>query len=193
MPSFRYLIEQGIFVIRIRYTSKILQFFRRQWLSLQGMKMGKRMLMSKIYVTWPHQVSFKDDCILEHGTYFKYSGWWKEGPAICFGNRVFVGSFCEFNISKRIEIGDDTNIASGCRFIDHNHGIKKGQIIGEQECIEDEIKIGRGVWLGFNVLVLKGVEIGDGAVVAAGAVVTKSILPNEIWGGVPAKKIGERT
>ena len=48
------------------------------------------------------------------------------------------------------------------------------------------------VWIGANAVILKGVEIGRGAVVAAGAVVTKNIPPNEIWGGVPAKKIGER-
>jgi acetyltransferase-like isoleucine patch superfamily enzyme len=41
-------------------------------------------------------------------------------------------------------------------------------------------------------VVLKGIEIGDGAIVAAGAVVTKSILPREIWAGIPARKIGQR-
>jgi acetyltransferase-like isoleucine patch superfamily enzyme len=57
---------------------------------------------------------------------------------------------------------------------------------------QKKIIIGENVWLGCNVAVLKGANIGDGAVVAAGAVVTKSIPPYEIWGGVPAKKIGER-
>ena len=65
--------------------------------------------------------------------------------------------------------------------------------MGPQQGIEKAISIGNDVWLGCNVIVLKGVEIGDGAIIGAGAVVTKSILPNEIWAGVPAKKIGERT
>jgi len=52
--------------------------------------------------------------------------------------------------------------------------------------IEDE------VWIGANVIVLKGVIIGTGAVIAAGAVVTKNIPPMEIWGGVPARFIKER-
>jgi acetyltransferase-like isoleucine patch superfamily enzyme len=55
--------------------------------------------------------------------------------------------------------------------------------------IEKEIVIGSNVWIGCNVVVLKGVGIGNSAVVAAGAVVTKSIPPYEIWGGVPAKKL----
>jgi len=54
------------------------------------------------------------------------------------------------------------------------------------------VVIGRDVWIGCHVVVLPGVTIGDHAVVAAGAVVTKSIPSGEMWGGVPAKKIGER-
>nr|WP_313477109.1 CatB-related O-acetyltransferase [Stutzerimonas kunmingensis] len=50
-------------------------------------------------------------------------------------------------------------------------------------------KIGNGVWIGANVVILRGVTIGDRSIVAAGAVVTKDIPPYEIWGGVPAKKI----
>lgn len=52
--------------------------------------------------------------------------------------------------------------------------------------------VGNGVWIGANVVVLRGVQIGDGAVIAAGAVVTKDVARNEIWGGVPARKIGCR-
>jgi acetyltransferase-like isoleucine patch superfamily enzyme len=49
--------------------------------------------------------------------------------------------------------------------------------------------IGNGVWIGAKVVILRGVAIGDHSVVAAGAVVTTTIPPNELWGGVPAKKI----
>jgi acetyltransferase-like isoleucine patch superfamily enzyme len=79
-------------------------------------------------------------------------------------------------------------IASDCRFIDHDHGLNKNELIKIQKGTEQEIIIGSNVWIGCNVTVLKGVHIGSGAVVAAGTVVTRSILPYEIWGGVPAKK-----
>lgn len=49
--------------------------------------------------------------------------------------------------------------------------------------------IGDGVWIGAKVVVLRGVTIGDRSVVAAGAVVTTSVPPDELWGGVPARKI----
>lgn len=58
--------------------------------------------------------------------------------------------------------------------------------IGARVYLEDN------VWLGANVVVLTGVTIGAGAVVAAGAVLTKPVPPFEIWGGVPARKIGDR-
>lgn len=52
--------------------------------------------------------------------------------------------------------------------------------------------IGDDVWIGANVVILRGVRVGDGAVIAAGAVVTKDVPENEIWGGVPAKFIRKR-
>ena len=53
------------------------------------------------------------------------------------------------------------------------------------------IKIGNHVWIGARATILKGVKIGDGAVVAAGAVVTRDVPPNTLVGGVPAKIIKE--
>ena len=63
---------------------------------------------------------------------------------------------------------------------------------GEQKPVNAPIIIGDDVWLGVNVVILKGVNIGRGAIVAAGSVVTKSIAPYEIWGGMPAKKMSDR-
>ena len=64
--------------------------------------------------------------------------------------------------------------------------------MNKQPCPDGEIILGDDVWLGVNVVVLKGVTIGRGAVVGAGAVVTKSIPSFEIWAGIPARRIGER-
>jgi len=48
------------------------------------------------------------------------------------------------------------------------------------------------VWIGFGAIIISGVRIGHGAIIAAGAVVAQDVPPYEIWGGVPAKKLGER-
>lgn len=156
------------------------------------MKIGSGTTLPKLFCSWPHQVSIGKECTLEHFLYFKFDGIWKKGPSICIADRVFIGVGCEFNITNRLEIGEDSLISSGCRFIDHNHGMRVGPPMRTQACSEKGIFIGKDVWLGCNVIVLQGVVIGDGAIVAAGAVVTKSILPMEIWAGIPARKIGER-
>lgn len=188
----RYIIQQGAFVLRFRYRPKLVSAVRKVWLKLLGMKVGSGTLLPKLHVTWPHQVLIGANCLLEHEIYFKYDGIWKNGPSIVLGDRVFIGAGCEFNINHGITIGNDGLIASGCRFVDHDHSFEIGEPMNRQQGKGKSIIIAEDVWIGCNVVVLKGVEIGKGAIVAAGAVVTKSILPGEIWGGVPAKKIGER-
>jgi acetyltransferase-like isoleucine patch superfamily enzyme len=187
-----HFIQQAGFVIRLRYWKRFLSFFRKTGLRMLGMQIGKNTTLPAVKITWPHQVAIGSSCVLEDQIYFKFDGIRKPGPSIRIGDNVFIGTGCEFNIRRLITIGNDSLIASGCRFIDHDHGVDAGELMRKQHGLEKEIVIGRDVWLGCNVVVLKGVVIGDGAVVAAGAVLTKSVLPNEIWGGVPAKKIGER-
>ncbi|WP_264565365.1 acyltransferase [Flavobacterium sp. N3904] len=156
------------------------------------MKIASGVCIPKIYTIWPHQVSIGKNCILEHGVYFKYAGIWSRGPSIVIEDEVFIGADCEFNINCGIKISKYSNIASGCKFIDHDHGTKSGMLIGPQASIKGAILLEKDVWLGCNVVVLKGVSIGAGSIVAAGAVVTKSIPANQIWGGVPAKFLKNR-
>ena len=185
--------QKALFSVRFRILRNFNSLLRKLWFALQGMHIGKGTSLTWVHVTWPHKVKLGNNCKLEHGIYFKFDGYWKKGFSIIIGNNVFIGCGCEFNIRQEITVGDDCLIGSGCRFIDHDHGIKPGILMREQEGTERPIAIGSDVWLGVNVIVLKGVEIGAGAIVAAGAIVTKSIPAYEIWGGVPAKKMGVRT
>ena len=187
-----YFVQQAFFVFRFRYFMRMITWVRKTLLYAAGMRIGKGTMMPKIYVNWPNQVVIGNSCILEQNIYFKFSDIWQRGPAIRIGDNVFIGAGCEFNIVSGIDVGNNSLIASGCKFIDHDHGMNTIQLMRDQPGPAKAIKIGSNVWLGFNVIVLKGVEIGDGAVVGAGAVVTKPILPGEIWTGVPAKKIGIR-
>lgn len=190
--NFTRLIQQGAFVVRKRHWSTIVAKLRGLFYRALGMTVGNTHL-PKMVTTWPHQVAIGDDCLIEQNVHFKYDGIWSPGPSIVIGNHNFIGAFCEFNICAKITIGNDCLIASGCKFIDHNHGTDLGLPMRVQKGPSAEITLGNNVWLGVNVVVLKGVNIGDGAIVGAGAVVTKSIPQQEIWGGIPAKKIGQRT
>lgn len=176
---------------RLRTLAKF-QSIRWLWWSVQGATFGSGTSIPKLQMTWPHQVRIGAQCLLEDDIYFKFDGIWQPGPSIIVGDRVFLGKNCEFNVRQRVQIGDDCLIASGCKFVDHDHGVEIGQPMNLQEGREAAIVLAEDVWLGCNVVVLKGVTIGRGAIVGAGAVVTKSIPAMEIWGGVPARKIGER-
>jgi serine acetyltransferase len=184
--------QKLLFVVRFRYGFKAGALVRNWWYRIKGMHIGKNTFMPRIYTTWPNAVYVGDNCTLERGIFFKYDGIWSKQKSIFIDEEVFIGAGCEFNISHSIRIGRFCNIASGCKFIDHDHGTALGKRIGPQPSVEQPIILETDVWLGCNVIVLKGVTLGSGAVVAAGAVVTKSIPANEIWGGVPAKKIADR-
>lgn len=186
------VFQQLLFIVKFRWCRVIISSIRNRVLRFQGMKIGKNTYLPKLFITWPHQIIIGADCQLEENIRFKYDGIWKKESSIILGNNVFIGSYCEFNIREKIMIGNDTLIASGTRFIDHDHGIELNQLMRAQECPASEIKIEDNVWIGCNTIILKGVTIGTGAVIAAGAVVTKSVPSNEIWGGVPARKISHR-
>ena len=186
-------IVQKIF-LRLRGGGPLGSGLRRLWWWVQGARIGPGTFVPSLEMVWPHQTVIGRNCVLETGLFFKFDGVWEPGPSILIGDRVFLGRGTEFNIRKSIHIGDDALIASGCRFIDHDHATVVCDLpMNRQPCPEAAIVVEEDAWLGVNVVVLKGVRIGRGAVVGAGAVVTKSVPPYEIWAGVPARKIGQRT
>lgn len=186
------LVQRLLFRLRIHHDPHALM--RRVGWSLQGARFGRGTSVPSLFITWPHQVAIGASCILEPDIYFKYDGIWQPGPSIVVEDRVFIGRGCEFNIRNHIQIGRESLIASGCKFIDHDHAMTLDQgPMNLQPCPDAPIVLEEDVWLGVNVVVLKGVTIGKGAVVGAGAIVTKSIPACEIWAGVPARKVGTRS
>jgi acetyltransferase-like isoleucine patch superfamily enzyme len=166
---------------------------RKLYLQLLGAKIGPGTRIPRCDIPWPHQIQVGAGCTLEPDIYFKFDGFWLPGPSIIIGNRVFVGRGVEFNVQGKIEIGDDSGIGSGCVLADHNHAMGSLTERMRDQAVEvDPIWIGKDVIIGVNSVILKGVKIGDGAVVAAGSVVTKAIPANEVWGGNPARKLRDR-
>lgn len=116
------------------------------------------------------------------------------GENITLGDRSRISEYSYLMAGKngRIKIGSDVTMGPGVLIVASNQGIKLGTPINQQEIDYGEIIIGNDVWIGGHAIILNNVKIGDGAVVAAGAVVTKDVLPNSIVAGVPAKVISER-
>lgn len=191
MTSF---ILRAAFRLRAMAMRHGVSFLRSMVWRALGMKLGPGTVLGKVFVTWPHQVSLGARCVLEHGSYFKFDGIYQPGPTLVFGDEVFIGVGCEFNIRAGLSVGSNTLIASGSKFIDHDHGFASRDVpmAHQSDGAEARIDIASDVWVGANVVVLKGVSIGQGAIIAAGSVLTRSVGPHEIWGGVPAKKLRDR-
>lgn len=117
------------------------------------------------------------------------------------GGSIEIGNDCNVNTNVqigagagKIVIGNYVLIASNVVLRAANHGTKRGPVpMRHQATVGGEIIIGDDVWLGSNCVVTSGVTIATGTVVGAGAVVTRSTEPYSIVGGVPARKIGERS
>ncbi len=103
-------------------------------------------------------------------------------------DRTNIGFDAWIDARGGIEIGSDTTIASKAQLITGTHELDSPTF----EAKFLPIKIGSNVWIGTSAIILPGVTIHDGAVVAAGAVVTKDVKAYTVVGGVPAKYIKDR-
>ncbi len=116
------------------------------------------------------------------------------GGTLTLGDDASIHPRCQLNAyMTSIRIGRGTMIAPNCALYSYDHGIAPGkQIRGQPLQSKGNITIGSDAWLGVGVIVLGGVTIGDGAVVAAGSLVTQDIPDNAIAAGVPAKVVKMR-
>ena len=115
------------------------------------------------------------------------------GGQLTIGDDVFVGQNTQLAVFAPIEIGKFTMIGANSYIVSNHHNFESRSIaIQQQGFVGGPIKIGEDVWLGTHVVVLPNVQIGRGAIVAAGSVVNKDIPEYEVWGGVPAKFLKQR-
>lgn len=145
-----------------------------------------------------------DDCVLDCRLVFE-----SEAGEVVIGNRVFIGA-SEIHCRERIEFGNHIFVSWGCVFSDYDghssdyrerekdidrlltdlrregpfHETKNWSSVPSKP-----ITVGDHAWIGMRAIILKGVTIGTGAIVAAGSVVTKDVAPWTVVGGNPAKFI----
>lgn len=108
------------------------------------------------------------------------------GKNITIGKNVFFNSGCRFQDQGGIVIGDGVLIGHNVVIATINHGLDPKE---ERKNHYAPVAIGNHAWIGSNATILPGVTVGEWAVVAAGAVVTKDVEPYAVVGGVPAKVI----
>ena len=114
-------------------------------------------------------------------------------PKLKIGNNVYIGARVSFSVAKEITVGDNCYFANEITVRDNDgHPLDYLKRRANEAVPKDAvkpIKIGNDVWVGSRVLILKGVTIGDGAVIASGSIVTKDVEPFTLVGGNSAKII----
>lgn len=118
-----------------------------------------------VYIEAPNSVQFGDNCFVNYDNRFINGG---GDSKVLISNNVYIGPNCTFcTVSHKVGSHD--------------------QRAGEN--IYGDIHINSGVWIGASSTILIGVTIGEGSIIAAGSVVNRDVPSNEMWGGVPARKI----
>jgi acetyltransferase-like isoleucine patch superfamily enzyme len=168
------------------------QKIRTTIFKLRGLKILKGSTLGKITCDWPHRLIIGENCDIQDMVDFRIWHPYDANNFIKLGDKVFIGHGCEFASTRKIIIGNNCLIASGCTFIDVGHEYAKSSNINEQPLTPGEIIIEDDVWIAMSCSILKGVTIGKGTVIGAGSVVNKSIPPYEVWAGVPARFIKKR-
>jgi len=110
------------------------------------------------------------------------------GPDVTVGRRSYINRGCLFDAMAPITIGDGVAVGMDVLFATSTHRLgpaarRAGELTSAPIRVED------GVWIGARAVLLPGVTVGSGCVIAAGAVVTADCEPNGLYGGVPARRI----
>jgi len=115
---------------------------------------------------------------------------WSKTAKIIIGDNVGLNGTSISVRSKMVRIGEGTMIAPNVMIVDsdfHATWPPEGRLTNPAFEMDADVVIGRNVWIGSRSMLLKGVNVGDNSIIAAGSVVVKDVPPNVIAGGVPAR------
>jgi acetyltransferase-like isoleucine patch superfamily enzyme len=125
---------------------------------------------------------------LGHGTKIRVH----EG-VVSIGAKSVLGQECTISCFQHVSIGRECIIADRAMMIDFDHGtVEVERPIREQGIYKRDVRIGHNVWIGYGACILRGVKVGDNAVIGTSSVVTRNVPDNAIVGGAPAKVIRRR-
>jgi acetyltransferase-like isoleucine patch superfamily enzyme len=109
------------------------------------------------------------------------------------GAKTVLGQECTISAYQHVSIGRECIVADRVMLIDFDHGVVDvEQPIRLQGIYKRDVRVGHNVWIGYGACLLRGVSVGDNAVIGTSAVVTKDVPPNAVAAGVPARVLRTR-
>jgi acetyltransferase-like isoleucine patch superfamily enzyme len=109
------------------------------------------------------------------------------------GDKTVMGQECTISAYQHVRIGEQCVIADRAMFIDFDHGVVEVERpIRQQGIYKRDDVVGSNVWIGYGACVLRGVSVGDNAIVGTNSVVTKDVPANAVVAGIPARVIRMR-
>jgi len=163
---------------------------RAQLLQVRGRRLGaKTRIGPRVRIDRPWAIETGPHCRFEADVWLKLVG---EPATVTIGAHTFVGRGVEIDVSGSVRLGSHVLVAPSVFMTDHAHEIAAGQLIDSQGCTQAPIVVEDDVWLGARCVILPGVRVGRGAVVGAGAVVTRDVPDGAVVAGVPARILRHR-
>jgi acetyltransferase-like isoleucine patch superfamily enzyme len=125
---------------------------------------------------------------LGHGTKIRCH----EG-VVSIGAKTVMGQECTISAYQHVSIGRECVVADRVMLIDFDHGmVEVERPVRLQGIYKRDVRVGNNVWIGYGACILRGVTIGDNAVIGTSAVVTKDVPANAVVAGIPARVIRMR-
>jgi len=178
-------------MLRRQYVGLVL---RLAWLKL---RFGRRLQLDGLAFVCPG-VKFEigPDAVVHLGRW----SWLGHGTKVrahqgevSIGAKTVLGQECTISCFQHVSIGRECIIADRVMFIDFDHGVVDvDRPIREQGIYKRDVRIGHNVWIGYGACFLRGVTVGDNAVVGTNAVVTRDVPANAVAGGVPSRVLRMR-
>ena len=187
----RFLAANGM--LTPKYARLLGRYLRRRFLTMAGWRwrtdglvfFGKRL---ELQIGRRAEISFGRMSWIGDGTKIRCH----EGR-VEIGAKTVFGQECTISAYKRVRIGEQCVIADRAMFIDFDHGVVEVERpIRQQGIYTREVEVGSNVWIGYGACILRGVRVGDNAIIGTNSVVTKDVPANAVVGGVPAKVLRMR-
>jgi acetyltransferase-like isoleucine patch superfamily enzyme len=176
-----------------KYARLAVRFARRRFLTAAGRRwetdgllfLGRRL---EIQIGRRGRVRFGRLVWIGDGTKIRCH----EGEVV-IGAKTVLGQDCTISAYKHVRIGEQCVVADRAMFIDFDHGmVEVERPIRVQGIYMRDVDVGSNVWIGYGACILRGVKVGDNAVIGTNAVVTADVPANAVVGGIPAKVIRMR-